>query len=86
MPDERSLFRQAVTKVAPREMRQEAVRELGRIRAVNQLSTLAQANGIAGPLRRSAVRELKQLGATEALETISESRAVDPAIRKQAQL
>lgn len=85
MPDERSLFRQAVTKAAPRETRREAVRELGRIGAVDQLSTLAQANGIAGSLRRATVRELKQLGATEALETISESRAVDPAIREQAQ-
>jgi hypothetical protein len=85
MPDERSLFRRAATKAAPRETRREAVRELGRMGAVEQLSTLTKTNGIAGPIRRAAVTELKGLGATEALETISESRAVDPAIREQAQ-
>jgi len=85
MPSERTLFQQAVAKSASRETRREAVCKLGRICAVDQLSTLTQTNGIAGPLRRTAVRELKELGATEALETISESRAVDPAIREQAQ-
>lgn len=86
MPSKRTLFQQVVEKSASRETRREAVRELGRIGAVDQLSTLAQTNGIAGSLRRAAVRELEELGATEALETIVESRAVDPAIREQAQL
>ena len=86
MPSKRTLFQQAVAKSASRETRREAVRELGRIGAVDQLSTLTQTNGIAGPLRRMAVRELKELGATEALETIYKSRAVDSAIREQAQL
>jgi hypothetical protein len=86
MPSKRTLFQQSVAKSASRETRREAVRELGRIGAVEQLNTLAQTNGIAGSFRRAAVTELKELGATEALETISESRAVDPAIREQAQL
>ena len=85
MPSKRTLFQQSVAKSASHETRREAVRELGRIGAVEQLRTLTEANGIAGPLRRAAVRELKELGATEALETISESRTVDPAIREQAQ-
>ena len=86
MPRKRTLFQQVVEKSASRETRREAVRELGRIGAVEQLRTLTQANGIDGPLRRAAVSELEELGATEALEMISESRAVDPAIREQAQL
>jgi hypothetical protein len=86
MPSKRSLFQQSVAKSASRETRREAVSELRRIGAVDQLSTLTQTNGIAGPIRRAAVKKLKELGATEALETISESRAVDPAIREQAQL
>ncbi|OYR69974.1 hypothetical protein DJ78_10050 [Halorubrum ezzemoulense] len=85
MRGKRTLFQQSVAKSASDETRREAVRDLGQIGAVDQLSTLAQANGIAGSLRRVAVGELKQLGATEALKTISESRAVDPAIREQAQ-
>jgi hypothetical protein len=86
MPSKRTLFQQVVEKSTPRETRREAVRELGRMGAVDRLSTLTQTNGIAGSLRRAAVSELEELGATEALETVSESRAVDPAIREQAQL
>ena len=85
MSSKRTLFQQVVKTSPSRATRQEAVRELGRIGAVEQLSTLTRANGIDGPLRRAAVTELKELGATEALEAISESRAVDPAIREQAQ-
>jgi hypothetical protein len=85
MPSKRTLFQRVVTKSASHETRREAVRELGRIGAVEQLTTLTQTNGIDGPLRRAAVSELEELGATEALETISESRAVDPAIKEHAQ-
>jgi HEAT repeat protein len=85
VPSERTLFQQVVAKAAPPATRQEAVRELGQMGAVEQLGTLAQTNGIDGPFRRTAVSELKELGAKEALETISESRLVDPAIREQAQ-
>lgn len=85
MPSKRTLFQQVVEKSASHEARQEAVRELGRMGAIEQLRTITQTNGIDGPLRRAAVSELEELGATEALETIAESRAVDPAIREQAQ-
>ncbi|RJX47921.1 hypothetical protein [Halonotius pteroides] len=85
MPSKRTQFQQVVEKSASHEARQEAVRELGRMGAIEQLRTLTQTNGIDGPLRRAAVSELEELGATEALETIAESRAVDPAIREQAQ-
>jgi len=86
MPSERTLFQQVVEKSASRGTRRDAVRESGRIGAVEHLRTLTQANGIDGPLRRAAVSEFEELGATEALETISESRVVDPATREQAQL
>lgn len=85
MPSERTLFQQVMQKSASRAARQEAVRELGQMGAIEQLRTLTQTNGIDGSLRRAAVSELKKLGATEALETISESRVVDPTIREQAQ-
>jgi len=86
MPSASALFRQIVTKSAPRETRREAVRELGRLEAVTQLTTVTQTNGIHGVFRRDAVTELKDLGAFGALETIAEDRAVDTAIREQARI
>lgn len=86
MPTERTLFQQVATKSAPRETRREAVRELGRLGAVEQLRTLTRTNGILGVLRRDAVSELRALGATDTLETIATDRAVDPPIREQARL
>lgn len=84
MPGESALFRQIVTKSAPRETRREAVRELGRLEAVTQLKTVTKTNGIHGVFRRDAVAELKEIGAFQAFETIAEDRAVDTAIREQA--
>jgi len=86
MPSASALFQQIVTKSAPRETRREAVRELGRLEAVTQLTTVTQTNGIHGVFRRDAVAELKEIGAMEALETIARDRAVDTAIREQARI
>jgi len=86
MPSASALFRQIVTKSAPRETRREAVRELGRLEAVTQLRTVTQTNGIHGVFRRDAIAELKKREATEALETIAQDRAVDTAIREQARI
>jgi hypothetical protein len=86
MPSAAALFRQVVTKSAPRETRQEAIRELGQLKAVAQLRTITRTNGIHGVFRRDAVTELQEIGATAALETIAEDRAVDAAIREQARI
>ena len=84
MPSERTLFQQVVAKSASLETRREAIDELGRLGAVEQLRTLTETNGIDGVLRRDAVSELKTLRATDALEAIAGDRAVDSAIREHA--
>ncbi|RJT07850.1 hypothetical protein [Halococcus sp. IIIV-5B] len=84
MSSERSLFQQVVAKSASREIRHEAIHELGQLDAVSQLATITRTNGIHGSLRREAVSELRGIGATAALESIAADRTVDTAIRKQA--
>jgi len=79
-----ALFQTAVRKNSPRDARREAIEELAKLGAADQLHVVVLTSGLDGVYRREALDALRSCGATDELEAIAANRSVEPGLRESA--